>query len=138
VIGGFATRAVLAATLVAGCGSTSPASATPISIVNPTDVAVGLYVGGEWRGTYPAGASVEVPLPADVRLPTIVELLAPSGAVLVSAPLSEGQRADAAAGRYGTGESVSTECGNVTLLVGRLGTGEGLAPPNADDPVPCE
>ena len=138
MIRGFATQAVLAAALVAGCGPMTPLSAVPISIVNDTDVAVGLYVGGEWRGTYPAGASVEVPLPADVRLPTTVELLAPSGAVLVSAPLNEGQRADAAAGRYGTGEAVSTECGNVTLLVGRLGTGDALRPPNADDPVPCE
>lgn len=129
---------MLAAALVVGCGPATQSPAIPISIENDTDVAVGLYVGGEWLGTYPAGASVEVPLPADVLLPTTIELLAPSGAVLVSAPLNEGQHGDAAAGRYGTGESVTTECGNVTLLVGRLGAGEALALPNAEDPVPCE
>jgi hypothetical protein len=138
VIRGFGTRALLAAALLAGCGQATQSSAIPISIENDTDVAVGLYVGGEWRGTYPSGASVEVPLAADVRLPTTIELLAPSGAVLISASLNEGQHGDSAAGRYGAGESVSTECGIVTLLVGRLGTGEALAPPNADDPVPCE
>ena len=135
---GLALRAVLAAALLVGCGPAAQTDAVPVSITNETDVAVGLYVGGQWVGTYPAGASVEVPLPPDVRLPTTIELLAPSGAVLVTAPLNEGQHGDAAAGRYGAGASVDTQCGIVTLLVGRLGTGEALAPPNADDPVPCE
>ena len=129
---------MLAAALLGGCGSATPSAEVPVSIQNESGVAVGLYVGGEWRGTYPAGASVEVALPHDVRLPTTVELLAPSGAVLVSAQLSEGQHGDAAAGRYGAGESVGTECGIVTLLIGRLGAGEALAPPDADDPVPCK
>lgn len=138
MIAGLTLRAVLAAAVLVGCAPAGQTDAVPVSITNETDVAVGLYVGGQWVGTYPAGASVEVPLPPDVGLPTTIELLAPSGAVLLSASLNEGQHADAAAGGYGIGESISTQCGIVTLLVGRLGAGEALAPPNADDPVPCE
>jgi hypothetical protein len=138
VIRGLATRAALAATFVVGCDPALPSAAIPVSIENETDVAVGLYVGGDWVGTYPAGASVEVPLPGDLRLPTTIELLAPSGALMLSAELSDGQYAKAAAGGYGAGASVSTQCGIVTLLVGRVGTSGALAPPNTDDPVPCE
>lgn len=138
MIRGLATRAVLATALFVGCDSATPGSAIPISIENETDVAVGLYVGGDWIGTYPAGAIVEVPLPGDVGLPATIELLAPSGAVMLSTQLNEGQHGKAAAGGYGTGASVSTRCGIVTLVVGRLGTSEALAPPSAGDPVPCE
>ena len=138
MIRGLPICAALAAALLVGCGSTAPSSSIPVTIDNETDVAVGLYVGGEWVGTYPPGASIEVPLPGNVRQPTTIELLAPSGAVLVSAPLNEGQHADAAAGGYGAGDTVATQCGVVTLLVGRLRMDEALTPANADDPVPCE
>ena len=138
MIRGFATRAVLAAALLAGCGPTTPPSAVPISIVNDTDVAVGLYIGGDWLGTYPAGASVVVPLPSELRLPTMVELLAPSGAVMLDVTLDEGQVTNAARGGYGTSRSVPVACGVVTLVVGTLAEGQSPEPPSTDDPVPCE
>ena len=137
MIRGLPSRAVLAVEILVGCSPPSDTSAIPVSIANDTDIAVGLYVGGNWVGTYPAGASVEVPLPGDLRPPTTLELVAPSGAVLVSVPLDEAQHDDAAAGRLGAGEAVSTQCGVITLLVGRLGAGESLAPPRADALVPC-
>lgn len=120
--------ATLAVALLVGCDTAAPASPIPITIDNETDVAVGLYVGGNWVGTYPAGASVEVSLPSDLRLPTTVELRSPSDAVLVEVAVNEDQHAAAEAGGYGGGASQGLPCGTLTLLVGRLTAGEALAP----------
>jgi hypothetical protein len=140
VIAGLATRAALATALLTGFGPEPETSLVPVRIENDTDVSVGLYVGDEWLGTFPAGSSVEVTLPSasSLRLPTMLELLAPSGAVRLSVALAEDQLAGAATGGYGTSQSVDVACGVVTLVVGRLVVGQTPEPPSTDDPVPCE
>jgi hypothetical protein len=138
VIRGFVPRAVLAVALLASCAQPARTSATAVRIENDADVPVGLYIGGTWLGTYPAGASVVVPLPSELRLPTMVELLAPSGAVMLDVTLDERQVADAARGGYGTSRSIPVACGVVTLVVGTLAEGQSPEPPSTDDPVPCE
>jgi hypothetical protein len=129
---------VLAAGLLTGCAFGAASSDIPVTIENDTSVPVGLYVGGDWLGTYPAGASVVVQVPSQSRLPTMVELLAPSGAVMLDVELDETQFADAARGGYGTSRSVPVSCGVVTLVVGTLADGQSPEPPSSDDQVPCE
>ena len=137
MIRGLTAWAVLAAGFLMGCEIGAASSDISVTIENDTGVPVGLYVDGAWVGTYAPGAQVAVPLPVRDRFPITVELRSPSDAVLVAVALSEDQHAAAEAGGYGAGASQGLPCGTLTLVVGRLDSGEAPAPAATVAPGTC-
>jgi hypothetical protein len=77
---------------------------------NLTDTALAIHVNGTWVGTYPAGAVRDVPVAAE--MPAGIEVVTPSGAVLVEWSFDE--RA-ASSGDVSVSE---VPCGTIRLSVG--------------------
>ena len=121
---------ILVAVLAAGCAG------GPLHVDNATDTAIGVYVDGRWVGTYAPETSGDASISGQGR-PQILEVRSPSGSVLVSLPINDDQLAAGAAGGFGNGASVGLPCGVVTVLIGRLGANEALAPAESVEPGPC-
>ena len=73
-----------------GCARTAVDDIT-ITLDNLTDTPIGLYVNGEWVGTYAAGASTEQHLGDHGGAPYTVEARSNSGAVLATVRVNEAQ-----------------------------------------------
>ena len=118
------------ALLVLGCGSSS-ADDVMVRIDNLTDTPVGVYIGGEWRGTDEPGATITTGL-GDGTPPIRIEVQSPSGAVLAA---FDAQAGPVEALRDGSGPATGTEvgvpCGVIRIVVGELASGEALAPAEA-------
>jgi hypothetical protein len=131
-------RILVAVLVVAGMAGCSGPGSVPIKIQNATTVPVGLYLNGDWLGTYPPGANATVPVDPTVPSPWTVELRSPSDAVLLRLRANEDALQAARDGRYGVGESVGRPCGVLTALVGTVNADEALAPTRASiSPGPC-
>lgn len=122
---GVVVVAVLALVSLSGC---APGDAVPIRIQNDTNVPVGLYVNGDWLGTYPAGANTTVSFDRPIAAPWAVELRSPSDAALLRLDANGGALEAARDGRYGAGESIGLPCGELTAILGTLSADEALAP----------
>ncbi len=126
---------VVAVVALAGC---TTADSVPITLQNATTVPVGLYVNGDWRGTYPAGADTTVAVAHAAPGPWTVELRSPTDAVLLRLRANDGALEAARDGRYGVGESRGLPCGELIAIVGTLSADEALAPTRASiKPGPC-
>jgi hypothetical protein len=108
----------------------------PLHVDNATDIAVGVYADGRWVATYAPGASGDASITGAGR-PQALEVRSASGAVLLSLPINDDQLAAGGAGGYGNGASIGLPCGVVTVLIGRLGATEALAPAASVEPGPC-
>jgi hypothetical protein len=134
---------VVGAAALNGCGTGIPDASgdgapVPIRIENATTVPVGLYLNGDWVGTYPAGAATTVSIGRPVAPPWTVELRSPSDAVLLRLNADDVALQAARDGRYGVAGSLGLPCGELTALVGTLSEGDALAPSRASvAPGPC-
>ena len=127
---GFGLGLALIAVLATGCTS------GPLHIDNATDISVGVYLDGNWVGTYAAGASGQATIAGQGR-PSTIEVRSPSGAVLMSLLVNDDQLAAAAAGGFGNGSSIGLPCGVVTVIIGQLSPDAVLAPAESNPPGPC-
>ncbi|MEO6206570.1 MAG: hypothetical protein ABIP77_01290 [Candidatus Limnocylindrales bacterium] len=121
---------------VSGCSRTAVADIT-ISLDNLTDTPIGLYVNGEWVGTYPAGATTEQPLGDHGGAPYSVEARSGSGAVLATVGVNEAQAQTPAQAGQGLAVEQGVPCGIVRIVVGELGPDAVPAPAASVSPGPC-
>lgn len=119
-----------------GCGRTAVADIT-ITLDNLTDTPIGLYVNGDWIGTYPAGATTEQPLGDHGGAPYAVEGRSDSGAVLATVRVNEAQAQDLAEAGQAVAIEQGVPCGVVRIVVGELGPNEVPAPAASVPPGPC-
>ena len=135
----FLRIAVALATLAlatSGCARTAVAGIT-ITLDNRTDTPIGLYVNGEWVGTYPAGATTEQPLGDHGGAPYAVEARSDSGAVLAMVGVNEAQARALAEDGPAVAIEQGVPCGVVRIVVGELGPDEVPAPAASVPPGPC-
>jgi len=109
----------------------------PITLDNLTDTPVGLYVNGDWVGTYPAGASTTQTLGGHGGAPYDVEVRSASGAVLAEMAVNEPQAASLTGGAMPIGVEQGVPCGVVRIVVGVPDPGAVPAPAQAVPPGPC-
>ncbi|MGK2851912.1 MAG: hypothetical protein ACSLFN_13495 [Candidatus Limnocylindrales bacterium] len=109
----------------------------PITLDNLTDTPVGLYVNGDWVGTYPAGASTTQTLGDHGGAPYDVEVRTESGAVLAELGVNEPQAASLTGGAIPIGLEQSVPCGIVRIVVGVPDPLVAPAPGEAVPPGPC-
>lgn len=119
-----------------GCGRTAVADIT-ITLDNLTDTPIGLYVNGEWIGTYPAGTTTEQPLGDHGGAPYTVEARSNSGAVLAMVRVNEAQAQTLAEAGQAVAIEQGVPCGVVRIVVGELGPSEVPAPAASVPPGPC-
>ena len=119
-----------------GCARTAVADIT-ITLDNLTDSPIGLYVNGEWVGTYPAGATTEQPLGDHGGAPYAVEARSDSGAVLAMVGVNEAQARALAQDGPAVAIEQGVPCGVVRIVVGELGPDEAPAPAASVPPGPC-
>lgn len=109
----------------------------PVTLDNLTDAPVGLYVNGDWVGTYPAGASTTQTLGDHGGAPYDVEVRSESGAILAELGVNEAQAATL------TGDSMPIHieqglpCGVVRIEVGVPDPDVAPAPAKSVPPGPC-
>ena len=77
--GTWSVLVVVAAITLSGCAG--PGTGTPMLLENLTDTPVAVHADGSWVGTYEAGAITTIPLTRE--LPVGIDVVTPSGAVLV-------------------------------------------------------
>ena len=119
-----------------GCARTAVADIT-ITLDNLTDTPIGLYVNGEWVGTYPAGATTEQPLGDHGGAPYAVKARSDSGAVLAMVGVNEAQARALAQDGPAVAIEQGVPCGVVRIVVGELGPDEAPAPAASVPPGPC-
>lgn len=130
---------VLAATVAVatiGCARMAVGD-IPVTLDNLTDVPVGLYVNGDWVGTYPAGASTRQTLGDHGGAPYDVEARSESGAVLAEVAINEPQAATLTADGMPIGVEQGVPCGVVRIVVGVPDPLVAPAPGPAVSPGPC-
>lgn len=129
----------LVAVVGAACStSASQGSEIRVHVTNETDIPIGVYIDGDWRGTDEPGATIVVPL-GDGQPPIRVETRSPSGATLATliAPagpigaLRGGDRTEV------VGEAFGVPCGVITIVIGELGPDQAVAPATAVPAGPC-
>lgn len=125
---GFGLAVIVA--VAVGCTS------GPLHVDNATDIAVSVYVDDSWVGTFGAGTTGDTSISGQGR-PRTLEVRSPSGAVLLTLVVNDDQLADAAAGRYGNGQSIGLPCGVLTVIIGQLASDAALAPAESIPPGPC-
>lgn len=127
---------VALALATSGCARTAVADIT-ITLDNLTDTPIGLYVNGDWVGTYPAGAAAEQPLGDHGGAPYAVEARSDSGAVLAMVGVNEAQARALAEDGPAVAIEQGVPCGIVRIVVGELGPDEAPAPAASISPGPC-
>ena len=128
----------IASLVVAGCSGSPGTRALWVQVVNETDIPIGVYIDGEWRGTDEPGATIVVPL-GDGPPPMTIEARSPSGATLATLEATVGQ---VEALRAGSDENViavefAVPCGAIRITVGEMPEGWAVAPGEAVPPGPC-
>lgn len=119
-----------------GCGRTASADIT-ITLDNLTDTPIGLYVNGDWIGTYAPGATTKQPLGDHGGAPYAVEARSDSGAALAVVRVNEAQAQDLAEAGRGVAVEQGVPCGVVRIVVGELGPSAVPAPAASVPPGPC-
>lgn len=109
----------------------------PVTLDNLTDTPVGLYVNGDWVGTYPAGASTTQTLGGHGGAPYDVEVRTESGAVLAEVAVNEAQAASLTGDGMPIGVEQGVPCGVVRIVVGVPDPDTAPAPGEAVPPGPC-
>ena len=102
---------LVAAVIATVAACSTPASGRAVRLENATTVPVAVHLNDAWVGTYPAGATVDVPI-GQSAIPVVIEARSPSGAVLASLTATE---SDIDPG--GVGEWV-LPCGAIRLSLG--------------------
>ena len=119
-----------------GCARTAVDDIT-ITVDNLTDTPIGLYVNGEWVGTYAAGASTEQPLGDHGGAPYAVEARSDSGAILAMVGVNEAQARALAEDGPAVAIEQGVPCGVIRIVVGELGPDEVPAPAASVPLGPC-
>ena len=124
--------------VVSGCATPPGTRAIWVNVDNGTDIPIGVYVDGEWRGTDEPGATILVPL-GDGPPPMTIEARSPTGATLA---ILEANAPQVEALRRGETEDVIAEefgvpCGVITIVVGEMPAGWAPAPAEAVATGPC-
>ncbi len=134
----IAAGLALASMLAFGACSRVVVSELPIHVDNLTDTAIGVYVNGEWAGTYPPGATTVVPLGDHGGAPYVIEARSPAGGVLAAVEVNEAS-ALALTDPAGmpVGKEVAVPCGIIRIVVGELGVDQTLSPAASVEPGPC-
>lgn len=109
----------------------------PVTLDNLTDVPVGLYVNGDWVGTFPAGASTTQTLGDHGGAPYDVEARSESGAVLAEVAVNQAQAASLTGGAMPIGVERGLPCGVVRIVVGVPDRNVVPAPAEAVPSGPC-
>ena len=109
----------------------------PVTLDNLTDIPVGLYVNGDWVGTYPAGASTTQTLGAHGGAPYDVEARSDSGAVLAEVAVNEPQAVTLTGGGMPIGVEQGVPCGVIRIVVGIPDPDVAPAPGEAVPSGPC-
>lgn len=129
----------LVAIVVAACAAAgTPGDEVRVHVDNETDIPVGVYIDGDWRGTDEPGATIVVPL-GDGPPPIRVEARSPSGATLATLEASagpidamrDGDRSEV------VGEAFGVPCGVITIVIGERPDGYVVAPASSVEPGPC-
>ena len=126
------------AAAVAACAMLPGGDEVRVHVDNETDVPIGVYVDGVWRGTDEPGATIVVPL-GDGVPPIRVEARSPSGATLATL---DGPPGPIEAMRAGdrtevVGSAFGVPCGVITIVIGELGPDRSVAPVTAVPAGPC-
>jgi hypothetical protein len=137
---GLAARvllACLAVVVLAGCSTLSPPRPGEVlaHLWNTTDEPVGLYVNGQWVGTYPEDSSIAVPIAGHGGPPWSVTAQDQTGAVLANAIVSVEDAAGLASGERVVESSATIGCGLIRIMAG---TAEAVAesiPQGGEDPA---
>ena len=123
---------VLAASVaIAGCQGAPTAHAR---LENRTDVPLAVHINGGWVGTYPAGATAEVPI-RDGGAPYRIEARSGSGAVLSALDVTADDAQRVRAGTRSLTATSDTPCGIVRLTFG--GAAVEPMPVSTSSPGPC-
>lgn len=134
-VASVALALVLAASAI-GCARMAVGD-IPITLDNLTDTPVGLYVNGDWVGTYSAGASTTQTLGDHGGAPYDVEVRTESGAVLAEVAVNEAQAASLTGGAMPIGVEQGVPCGIVRIVIGVPDADVVPAPGEAVAPGPC-
>jgi hypothetical protein len=128
----------LASLVVAGCTGPPGTKAVWVQVANETDIPIGVYVDGEWRGTDEPGATILVPL-GDGPPPLTIEARSPTGATLATLEATAGQVEALRQGsqEFVLGEEFGVPCGVIRIVVGAMPEGWAVAPGEAVQPGPC-
>jgi hypothetical protein len=123
----------------AACSATAtPGASIDVHVSNATDIPIGVYIDGDWRGTDEPGATIVVPL-GDGQPPIRVEARSPSGATLATLDAPPGPIEAMRGGDRSevVGEAFGVPCGIITIVVGELDDGAAVAPATAVPAGPC-
>ena len=136
-------RALLALAMAAAVATVSACGMVPglddvrVHVDNETDIPIGVYVDGVWRGTDEPGATIVVPL-GDGLPPITIEARSASGAVLATLDVPLGP---VKALRDGEGDAwgaeIAVPCGLIRIVAGELGPYAAVAPATAVPAGPC-
>ena len=123
--------AVIAVLAVAGCQG---APSAHVVLENATGIPLAAHVNGAWVGTYPAGATAEVPI-RGADGPYRIEVRSDSGATLSSLDISVDDAVKAQAGTGSLRATTDTPCGMIRLTFGDAAV-ESM-PVSTSEPGPC-
>ena len=122
---------------LAACGVVPGLDEVRVHVDNETDIPIGVYVDGVWRGTDEPGATIVVPL-GDGLPPITIEARSASGAVLATLDVPLGPVKALRDGEGDAwGEEIAVPCGLIRITVGELGPNVAHAPAAAVPAGPC-
>lgn len=122
--------AVIAVLAVIACQATPSAH---VVLENATGIPLAAHVNGAWVGTYPAGATAEVPIPG--AAPYRIDVRSKSGAALTALDISADDVMQVQAGRRSLRATADTPCGMIRLTFGDAAVE--LMPVSTSEPGPC-
>lgn len=117
---------------IAGCLSAPAAHAR---LQNGTDVPLAVHVNGGWVGTYPAGATVEVPI-RDGGAPYRIEARSGTGAVLSALDVTADDAQRVRTGTRSLSATSDTPCGMIRLTFGDAAVEPLPVPTSVPGPCP--
>ena len=136
-------RALRSLAIVATVAVVTACSAIPgndevrVHVDNETDIPIGVYVDGVWRGTDEPGATIVVSL-GDGLPPITIEARSASGAVLATLDVPLGPVKALRDGESDAwGAEVAVPCGLIRIVAGELGPDAAIAPATAVPSGPC-
>jgi hypothetical protein len=136
LFGSLALGVILVAASFAACAAPVRSTAG-LSAANGTDLAVTLVVNGQSVATMPAHAgSLSIPADRLPQLPWIVEARSPSGRLLTSMTVKDGDVQVYGNGSKGAAARVDLSCGRLDIWSGPPLLGPGPGPGVPGDCVP--
>ena len=123
--------ALITAVAVAGCQDAPSGHAV---IENATDIPLAVHVNGTWVGTYPAGATAEVPIRTGDG-PFLLEARSDSGATLSALDVTADDVMAVGDGTRSLRATSDTPCGMIRLTFGDAAVEP--MPAATSEPGPC-